>query len=47
MHIDATDNEMLNAIEYCPGISVLDCKLNNTYVNDITKGTIRFLIDKS
>ena len=29
MHVVATDNKLLGAVEYSPGISALGCKFNN------------------
>lgn len=36
MHVTTVNNELLNTIEYCPGISVLGCKFNHMNLNHST-----------
>lgn len=40
MHVTAGDNRLLDAIEYCPGISVFGCKFNNICADDTAKKII-------
>lgn len=34
MHLTSSDNELLDTVEYCPGISALRCKFNGIYPGD-------------
>jgi len=37
MHVATDDNELLDMIKYCPGISTLGCKFYGAHVDDIAK----------
>lgn len=40
MHVTAVDNELLDAVEYYPGISVIGCKFFNIYTDNVTREII-------
>lgn len=40
MHVTAVDNELLDAVEYYPGISVIGCKFFNIYSDNVTREII-------
>ena len=40
MHVITANNALLDAIEYCPGISVLSCEFNGIYTDDNCKAML-------
>ena len=40
MHVTTANNALLDAIEYCPGISVLSCEFNGIFTDDNCKAVL-------